>query len=105
MAAGVQTPMIKDLGQWIEAFLAPTVLIELGSLIVCVLLAWLLVSGLRRGLGQADGRSIFFGQRVVDGALFPLVLLVGRLLLCPRKLCSSYTYFHLIENFPGFPNI
>lgn len=75
MAAGVQNPMIKDLGQWIEAFLAPTVLIELGSLMVCVLLAWLLVSGLRRGLGQADGRSIFFGQRVVDGALFPLVLL------------------------------
>ena len=75
MAAGVQPPMIKDLGQWMEAFVAPTVLIELGSLAVCVLLAWLLVSGLRRGLGQADGRSIFFGRRVVDGALFPLVLL------------------------------
>ncbi|MFN3376223.1 MAG: mechanosensitive ion channel family protein [Burkholderiaceae bacterium] len=75
MAASVQTPMIKDMGQWMQAFLAPTVLIELGSLAVCVLLAWLLVSGLRRGLGQADGRSIFFGRRVVDGALFPLVLL------------------------------
>lgn len=66
---------IDDLGGWLAAFAQPTVLIELLVLALCVGLAWGLVALLRRGLGAYDGRSILFGQRAVDGVLFPLVLL------------------------------
>ncbi len=67
--------MLDDVGRWFQAFAQPTVLIELGALVVCVLLAWGVVTALGRGLGQGDSRSILFGTRVVDGALFPIMLL------------------------------
>lgn len=69
------TAMLDDVGSWFQAFAQPTVLIELGALVVCVLLAWGVVTALGRGLGQGDSRSILFGARVVDGALFPIMLL------------------------------
>ena len=69
------TPMLDDVGAWLAAFAQPTVLIELGALVVCALLSFGVVSALRKSLGQRDSRSILFGERVVDGALFPLVLL------------------------------
>ena len=69
------TLILDDLGRWAEAFLRPTVLVELAALAGCVALAWLLVSLLQRGLRQGDPRSILFGTRVIDGALFPLALL------------------------------
>lgn len=68
-------PMFDDVGRWFQAFLNPTVLIELGSLAVCVGLSWLLVSGLRRAFHKGEPRSILFGTKVIDGALFPLMLL------------------------------
>lgn len=75
MAGKVQPPVAGGFDAWLDAFLQPTVLIELGALALCVALAWALVALLRRGLRQSDGRSILFGHSVVDGALFPLVLL------------------------------
>ena len=68
-------PMLDDLGLWVQAFLSPTLLVELAVLAVCVGLAWGLVALLQRGLRQGDPRSILFGVRIMDGALFPLVLL------------------------------
>ncbi len=68
-------PMLDDVGLWVQAFLSPMVLVELAVLAVCVGLAWGLVALLQRGLRQGDPRSILFGVRIVDGALFPLVLL------------------------------
>ncbi len=67
--------MLEDVGRWVSAFLKPTVLLELMALAVCVVLAWGLVSLLQRGLHRGDPRSILFGARILDGALFPLVLL------------------------------
>ena len=67
--------MFDDVGLWTQAFLRPTVLVELAALAGCAALAWLLVRGLQRGLRRSDPRSILFGERIVDGALFPLVLL------------------------------
>eukprot|EP01037_Dinobryon_pediforme_P011849 gene11849-11937_t len=67
--------MLDDVGLWVQAFLSPTVLVELAVLAVCVGLAWGLVALLQRGLRRGDPRSILFGVRIVDGALFPLVLL------------------------------
>ncbi|UCV01533.1 mechanosensitive ion channel family protein [Acidovorax radicis] len=67
--------MFDDMGLWTQAFLRPTVLVELAALAGCAALAWLLVRVLQRGLRRGDPRSILFGARIVDGALFPLVLL------------------------------
>ena len=67
--------MLEDIGRWASAFLRPTVVVELLALALCVVLAWGLVFLLQRGLHRGDPRSILFGARVVDGALFPLVLL------------------------------
>lgn len=66
---------IDDLGAWLATFTQPTVLLELCALGVCVALAWGMVAVLRRSLGAYDDKSILFGQRAVDGVLFPLVLL------------------------------
>jgi small-conductance mechanosensitive channel len=66
---------IDDFEGWLNAFTQTTVLIELAALVGAALLAWALVRGLRRALGQDDTRSIWFGKRNIDGVLFPLVLL------------------------------
>ena len=66
---------IKTLDDWFDAFLRPTTLTELGVLLACVLLAWLvarLLGGTRKVL---DDTSVLFGRNTVDGVLFPFVLL------------------------------
>lgn len=75
MPVNADIPMLDDIGRWFSAFLHPTVLVELGALAVCWMVAWGVVSVLRRGLHHGESRSIFFGRKVVDGVLFPLVLL------------------------------
>ena len=77
MAMDTSDFLLDDVGQWLGAFASPTVLIELASLLVCVGLAWVVVAGLRRGFHQEGHRSILFGRRVIDGALFPIVLLAS----------------------------
>lgn len=77
MAMDTSDFLLDDVGQWLGAFASPTVLIELASLLVCVGLAWVVVAGLRRGFHQEGHRSILFGHRVIDGALFPIVLLAS----------------------------
>jgi small-conductance mechanosensitive channel len=66
---------ITDLDSWIAALLKPTALVEIASLALCGLLAWTLVWLLRRAAGVPDARSILFGRRIMDGVLFPLLLL------------------------------
>ena len=66
---------IDDFAGWINTFTQTTVLLELLALCVSVALAWGLVAALRRAMAVNDDESIWFGERVVDGVLFPLVLL------------------------------
>ena len=66
---------ITDLNGWIAALTQPTALMELASLGVCALLAWWLVSLVSNALGARDKSSIMFGRRIVDGVLFPALLL------------------------------
>lgn len=66
---------IDTLDEWFAALAQPSALTELAALIGCVLLAWLLVRVASRAHLVADGNSILFGRRVVDGVLFPLLLL------------------------------
>ena len=53
----------------------PAALMELGVLLLCVGLAWAMAALLRRGLGSINSASITFGNRIIDGVLFPLLLL------------------------------
>ncbi|MEI8168412.1 MAG: mechanosensitive ion channel domain-containing protein [Rhodoferax sp.] len=66
---------ITDLDGWIAALTKPAALMELGALVACGLLAWLLASLIARAVGTRDSSSITFGRRIVDGVLFPALLL------------------------------
>ncbi len=66
---------VASLDEWFAALLQPGALIELAALVACVLLAWLLVRLARRAAGDVDDTSVMFGRRIIDGVLFPLLLL------------------------------
>lgn len=86
---------IDDFSGWIEAFLQPTVLIELAALGICILVAWSLVRGLRQALGLAETRSIWLGRRDVDGVLFPMLLLC--LAFVARQLLARFVSVTLFK--------
>ncbi len=76
-ASSVSSPVpIRSLDAWFSSLTQPTALTELAVLLACVLLAWLLVKMAGRAHIVADEGSILFGRRVVDGVLFPLLLLL-----------------------------
>jgi len=66
---------IDNLATWLADLTRPSALAELAVLAACLVLALALVWGLRRGLGWRDDRSILFGRKLVDGVLFPVLLL------------------------------
>jgi small-conductance mechanosensitive channel len=66
---------IDDLADWLTALGRPATLVELAALLVCVGLAWVIVWATRRSLHNTDRNSILFGRNLVDGVMFPLVLL------------------------------
>src|SRR5450830_146229 len=68
-------PHTTDLDGWVAALTQTAALIELGTLALCGVAAWVLAALLRRGLGSNLTSSIMFGRRIVDGVLFPLLLL------------------------------
>jgi small-conductance mechanosensitive channel len=66
---------IDNLDAWFAALAQPTTLTELAALVGCALLAWLVVRVAGRARMAVDDSSILFGRRVIDGVLFPLLLL------------------------------
>ena len=66
---------IEDFQGWLAAFFQPSVGFELAALALCGALAWVLVRGLAAALG-GDRRSVWFGNRNIDGVLYPALLLV-----------------------------
>lgn len=66
---------ITDLDGWVAALTQPAALMELGALAVCVVVAWSVASLVCRAVGSRGSTSIMFGKRIVDGVLFPLLLL------------------------------
>ena len=77
---------VEDFGQLASALLKPTALIELGVFAACLLLAWLIVRLLRGG--QPTPGSTWFGDRTIDGVLFPVLALL--LALLARWLLSAW---------------
>lgn len=93
-SAPTAVPAFEDLGRWLHDFSRPSILIELAALALCAGLSWLLVALLRRRLYHNDPRSMLFGQRVIDGVLFPLALLasayLARALLLPWLAAAAF---------------
>ena len=66
---------IDKLQAWFLAMAQQAALIELVVLVVCMGLAWLLTSLLRRAVGTKEDQSILFGRKILDGVMFPVLLL------------------------------
>jgi small-conductance mechanosensitive channel len=67
---------IEDINAWLAGFTEPTVWLELAVLVGCIAVAWGVAFLLRQVLGMRDDRSsVLFGHRVVDGVMFPVLLL------------------------------
>jgi len=79
-------PAFSDLEGWLLGLAQPVVLMELGALLACVLLAWLLARLVSRAFVEREFNSIMFGRRIVDGVLFPALLLC--LAYVARKLLA-----------------
>ncbi len=69
-------PRISDLESWVVALTRPTALTELGALLLCAAFAWAGAALVGRSLGTRDKGSILFGRNIVDGVLFPVLLLL-----------------------------
>ena len=67
---------IDSLDEWLISLTQPSALIEIGVVVACGLMAWLVVRLVRRASANTDDSSILFGKRIIDGVLFPLLLLV-----------------------------
>jgi small-conductance mechanosensitive channel len=68
----------EDLGALFESLTRPGVLLELAVLAACLGAAWLAVRTLRGGSQRPA--SIWFGDRIFDGVLFPVLALALTLL-------------------------
>jgi small-conductance mechanosensitive channel len=79
-----------NLQAWFLALAQQAALIEFVVLAACMGLAWSLTWLLRRVVGNKDDLSILFGRSVVDGVMFPLLLLclafAGRAVLLATAL-------------------
>jgi small-conductance mechanosensitive channel len=84
-----------DWADWLATMSQPAVLIELGSLILCALLAWQLARLISRAFEERELNSIMFGRRIVDGVLFPALLLC--LAYAARKLLSHSIHLGLFK--------
>jgi small-conductance mechanosensitive channel len=75
---GLAVERVDDLGALIDALTHPSALLELAALAACLGLAWLLVRTLRGSVHHPT--SVWFGERIVDGVLFPVLSLLLALL-------------------------
>ncbi|MDB5892424.1 MAG: MscS Mechanosensitive ion channel [Polaromonas sp.] len=75
-APGAQANPIDSLDAWFSAMARPAALIELAVLLACGLATWLVVRRARKAFGANHSSSILFGRAVVDGVLFPFLLLL-----------------------------
>ena len=72
--AGVNALHIADPLAWLQTLARAESLAVLGAFAGCVALSWLLVWGVRRAFAGQE-LSILLGRRLIDGVLFPAVLL------------------------------
>jgi small-conductance mechanosensitive channel len=68
-------PQFTTLDSWTTALTQPAALMELGALALCGVAAWSLALLVCRAIGARGPASIMFGRRILDGVLFPMLLL------------------------------
>jgi len=78
----------QDIAELWAALTQPSAFTELAVLVLCVLLAWLLARLVADTFEGRAANSIMFGRRIVDGVLFPALLLL--LAYAVRKLLAHY---------------
>ena len=66
----------SELEALLRSLLQPTTLVELGLMLACLGLSWLIVSRLRRVVPEHGHHSVLLGRHVVDGVLFPVLALL-----------------------------
>ncbi len=66
---------LRDVQSWLSRLTEAAALSEWGALLASVLLAWLLVWLLRRAVRRDLELPVLFGRQLLDGVLFPLLLL------------------------------
>ncbi|MBL8288476.1 MAG: mechanosensitive ion channel [Rubrivivax sp.] len=85
-----------DLLAWLAALARPAALVELAAFLGCVLLAYAVVRRLRARAAGGNGPSpdsVWFGERIVDGVLFPVLALAA----------AMVTRWALVLFTPDFP--
>jgi small-conductance mechanosensitive channel len=75
---GLAAARVDDLGALIDALTRSSALIEFAALAACLGLAWLIVRAARGRRHRPT--SVWFGERIVDGVLFPVLALALALL-------------------------
>lgn len=71
--ANLKPVHIADPMAWIDSLARPDSLLALAAFAACVVLTWCVVWLVRRAFPLAR-RSVLLGHRIVDGALFPILL-------------------------------
>ncbi len=67
---------IDSLDEWLTALTHPSAMVEIGVVIACAIVAWGVVRLVRQASSNTDENSILFGKGIIDGVLFPLLLLL-----------------------------
>ena len=88
VAAASPPENMDSMQSWLAALSQPTALIELAALAACVAMSWLGVRALGRRRRFPNASSVWFGERIGDGVLFPLLLLT--LAFSTQWLLKSY---------------
>lgn len=70
------TLSFPELENLLSSLLTRTALVELGLLLACLGLSWLIVFRIRAHVKETGQHSVLFGRKVFDGVLFPVLALL-----------------------------
>jgi small-conductance mechanosensitive channel len=86
--ANLKSVQLADPMAWLASLARPESLMAIAAFVLCIALAWLMAWGVRRLL-SGYALTVLLGRRLVDGVLFPMLLLglmfMARLLLTQDK--------------------
>ena len=86
--ANLKSVQLADPMAWLASLARPESLMAIAAFVLCIALAWLMAWGVRRLLSGYQLTGLL-GRRLVDGVLFPMLLLglmfIARLLLTQDK--------------------
>jgi small-conductance mechanosensitive channel len=86
--ANLKSVQLADPMAWLASLARPESLMAIAAFVLCIALAWLMAWGVRRLLSGYE-LTVLLGRRLIDGVLFPMLLLglmfIARLLLTQDK--------------------